>query len=96
MFRKRPHGGFSAFCASEHTEYVQENNIYQRKVSFESQKLPPVSNFDLKSIIDAGLPLEKTSTIIRQGSFDASLLEPKADDKSNSKTKTDVKPKTEE
>lgn len=96
MFRKRPHSGFSAFVASEHTEYVQENNVYQRKTSFESQKLPPVSNFDLEAIIASGLPLEKTSTIIRQGSFDASLLEPKADDKTKSKTKTDVQPKLEE
>ena len=87
MFRKRPHYGFSAFRPEERVDHVLESGKYIRKISIGTQVLPSVENFDLQSMIDAGLPLEKVSTVIKQTSFDASLLEPKTELKTEPETK---------
>lgn len=86
MFRKRPHYGFGAYAPDERVDHVQENGKFIRKVAYGTQVLPSVDNFDLQVIIDAGLPLEKVSTVIRQSSFDASLLEPETESKTEPKT----------
>lgn len=88
MFRKRSHYGFGAYAPEERVNHVQENGNFVRTVAFGTQVLPSVDNFGLQVIIDAGLPLEKVSTVIKQSSFDASLLEPETESKTEPKTET--------
>ena len=51
-----------------------ENGVFIRSVSFAVDKLPPLENFSLDKIIEAGLPLEKVKTIIKEPSISADLL----------------------
>lgn len=65
----------SAEVPTEYTYTETKKGVFVRKVK-KAQKLPPVENFALDKMIDAGINLEKVSTKIRSSVPSAELFEP--------------------
>lgn len=65
----------SAEVPTEYTYTETKRGVFVRKVK-KAQKLPPVENFALDKMIDAGVNLEKVSTKIRSSVPSAELFEP--------------------
>lgn len=70
------------------TEYAYtetKKGVFLRKVK-KAEKLPPVENFALEKMLEAGVNLEKVSTKIRSAVPSAELFEPIKDEKDNKET----------
>lgn len=70
---------------TEYTYTETKKGVFLRKVK-KAEKLPPVANFALDKMIEAGVNLERVSTKIRSSVPSAELFEPikdKVEDKEN-------------
>lgn len=88
-FRPRPHIPLSPCCPHYEPVYKEvSENVFERSLSCQKVSLPPVENFDLSKMIEAGLPLDKVKTTILGGAPSASqLLEKTEIKKDNKQTK---------
>lgn len=69
----------SAQIPTEYTYTETKKGVFLRKVK-KAEKLPPVANFALDKMIEAGVNLERVSTKIRSSVPSAELFEPVKDD----------------
>lgn len=68
----------SAQIPTEYTYTETKKGVFLRKVK-KAEKLPPVANFALDKMIEAGVNLERVSTKIRSSVPSAELFEPVKD-----------------
>lgn len=79
-FRKLQHvPTSSAQLPTEYTYTETKKGVFQRTLA-KPKKLPPVGNFSLDKMLDAGVNLEKVSTKIRSVVPPAELFEPIEDE----------------
>ncbi|QCS35943.1 hypothetical protein [Capybara microvirus Cap1_SP_55] len=74
MFRCRQPIRFSPSSSISLIEPSLVDDVYVCKEIDQCRSLPSSDNMDLKTLLDAGLPIDEVSTIIRSGSVDLSEL----------------------
>lgn len=85
-FRTRPHIPLSPCCPSYEAVYKEvSENVFERSVTCDKPRLPPVENYDLDKMVSAGLPLDKVKTTILGGAPSASQLLEKTEIKKDDK-----------